>query len=57
MGVARDPGVELRGDLVKTCSDAVTELGIEGLAFSQGDIASYCAQTCKARRAILPTTS
>ena len=46
LGVAaRTHGVELRGDLVKTCNDAVTELGIEGLTFSQGDIASYCAQT------------
>jgi hypothetical protein len=36
-------GVDLRGDLVKTCNDAVAALGIEGLAFSQGDIASHRA--------------
>ena len=38
-------GVDLRGDLVKTCNDAVAALGIEGLAFSQGDIASHRTHT------------
>jgi hypothetical protein len=40
----RTHGLELRADLVKTCNDTVAALGIEGLAFSQGDIASYRAQ-------------
>jgi len=36
-------GVELRGELVKTCNDAVAALGIEGLAFVQGEIAGHRA--------------
>jgi hypothetical protein len=38
---ARMTGVELRADLVTICNDAVARLGIEGLAFSQGDITSF----------------
>ena len=36
-------GVELRDDLVKSCNDAVAALGIEGLDFTRGDIASHRA--------------
>ncbi len=42
LGVAvRMTGVELRADLVKTCAETVAALGIEGLTFVQGDIASH----------------
>jgi tRNA A58 N-methylase Trm61 len=34
-------GVELREDLVRFCQAAVQQLGIEGLSFRQGDIASH----------------
>ena len=34
-------GIELRGELVKSCNDAVAALDIGSLAFMQGDIASY----------------
>nr|MBA3479130.1 SAM-dependent methyltransferase [Lautropia sp.] len=34
-------GIELRGELVKSCNDTVAALDIEGLAFRQGDIGSY----------------
>lgn len=37
-------GVELRADLVQMCSDAAGRLGMEGLAFTQGDIRSHATQ-------------
>lgn len=40
---ARVTGVELREDLVRLCSDAVTRLGLPGLAFEQGDVRHYQA--------------
>jgi hypothetical protein len=46
LGIAvQTTGVELRSDLVDFCNDTVAALKIEGLAFSQGDIASYRAGT------------
>jgi hypothetical protein len=41
----RTTGVDLRADLVKACRDTVTALRIEGLSFSQGDIASHGAKS------------
>lgn len=38
---ARVTGVELREDLVRLCNDAVARLGLEGLAFEQGDVRHY----------------
>ena len=38
---AQVTGVELRGDLVRLCNNAVTKLQLAGLAFVQGDISSY----------------
>jgi hypothetical protein len=42
-------GVELRDDLVNVCNRIVSELSIEGLAFSQGEIASHGAFGAKHR--------
>ncbi len=38
---ARVTGVELRQDMVTLCNDAVAALGIDGLAFEQGDIGQH----------------
>jgi len=38
---AQTTGIDLRGELVKSCNDTVAALDIEGLAFRQGDIGSY----------------
>jgi len=46
LGVAvQTTGVERRADLIETCSDAVASLRIEGLTFSQGDIAGHETKT------------
>ncbi len=41
---AQVTGVELRQDMVTLCNDAVQALGIEGLAFEQGDIGRHAPQ-------------
>ncbi len=41
---AQVTGVELRQDVVTLCNDAVQALGIEGLAFEQGDIGRHAPQ-------------
>ena len=41
---ARTSGVEMRGDLVATCNAACAALGIDDLAFIEGDIASHVAE-------------
>ena len=40
---ARVVGVELRADLVAQCTGVVQRLGLDGLAFEQGDVRSYAA--------------
>ena len=37
-------GVELRHDMVSLCNDAVAALGLDGLAFEQGDIGRHAPQ-------------
>jgi hypothetical protein len=52
LGVAAHTrGVELRRDLVATCNAACAAAGIDGLAFIQGDIASYPANAAEAEGA------
>ena len=45
LGVAAQvTGVELRADMVRLCNDAASGLGIQGLAFEQGDVTTYAPQ-------------
>ena len=41
---AQVTGVELRQDMVNLCNNAVATLGLEGLAFEQGDIGRHAPQ-------------
>lgn len=38
---ARVTGVELRADLVKLCQGVIRRLGLEGMAYEQGDVRDY----------------